>query len=273
MKLGFTTLGTPSWDLDTTCEKARAFGFQGVDFRGLLDEIDVTVLPEFTTDLPQTVGKLTGAGLVAGISTSLKICDDRLQEENLEEARRTIPIAAKLGMGIVRVFGGGDAKSKSTEEMADIGASTMAAVLALEGANGLEWVLETHDSWTRSPDCKLVLDRVSNANFGILWDVGHTSRVSEEKPEESLAVFGDRVKHIHIKDAIYDTSHPHAMDDGWRYVEPGTGQLPLAETIGLLKQRGYDGWLIFEHEKRWHKELPEPEEVFPKFISWANPLI
>ena len=271
MKIGFTTLGTPDWDLDTICSKARGFGFQGVDFRGIGAQIDVTLLPEFTTDLESTKGKLTG--LQAGISSSLKICDHRVMDENLVEAKRTIPIARQLGMGVVRVFGGGDEKNKSTEEMADIGAEMMRRVLAIEGAGDLVWVLETHDSWTVSSDCQLVLDRVPDDNFGILWDVGHTSRVSEEKPEDSLAIFGDRVRHVHIKDAVYDTSHPQAMNDGWRYVEPGTGQLPLAECIGLLKDRGFDGWLILEHEKRWHRELQDPEEALPKFVSWVRPLI
>ncbi len=63
------------------------------------------------------------------------------------------------------------------------------------------------------------------------------------------------------------------MKDGWRYVTPGTGQLPLVEAIHLLKVNGYDGWIMFEHEKRWHKELAEPQDIFPKFVEWVSPLI
>ena len=80
------------------------------------------------------------------------------------------------------------------------------------------------------------------------------------------------VYYLHVKDAVYDATHPQAMDDGWRYVEPGTGQLPLAQAIGLLKDRGYDAWVMFEHEKRWHPELSEPEEIFPKFVAWFRAL-
>jgi len=63
------------------------------------------------------------------------------------------------------------------------------------------------------------------------------------------------------------------MQDGWHYVAPGTGELPLAESIHLLKENGYDGWLLFEHEKRWHPNLPEPEEIFPQFVAWVRPQI
>ena len=73
--------------------------------------------------------------------------------------------------------------------------------------------------------------------------------------------------------AVYDPAHPEAMQDGWRYVLPGDGQLPLTEAIAVLKQNGYDGWILFENEKRWHPTLAEPEVAFPAFVSWIRPLI
>ena len=100
----------------------------------------------------------------------------------------------------------------------------------------------------------------------------HTARVVEESPADSLDALGDRVYYLHIKDAVYDTSHPQAKKDGWRDVEPGTGQLTLREALELLKVRGYDGYAMFEWEKRWHRDLPEPEDMFPKFISWFEDL-
>jgi sugar phosphate isomerase/epimerase len=63
------------------------------------------------------------------------------------------------------------------------------------------------------------------------------------------------------------------MEDGWHYVLPGEGQLPLAESIALLHENGYDGWLQFEHEKRWHPALFEPEVAFPAFAIWARKLV
>ena len=54
MKIAFMTLGCPNWDLDTICQKGREYGFDGVDFRGYLDEIDITKLPLFTTQAAET---------------------------------------------------------------------------------------------------------------------------------------------------------------------------------------------------------------------------
>ena len=58
MKPSFTTLGSPGWSLDEICQKGAAAGFEGVDFRGLQDNIDITTIPEFTTQLGETKRKL-----------------------------------------------------------------------------------------------------------------------------------------------------------------------------------------------------------------------
>lgn len=274
MKICLTTLGCPHWDLDTICTRGQEYGFDGVDFRGLLESLDITVLPEFTSKVAETKRKLADAGLeVSGIASSIRLCEPEKQDSNLEEAKRTIDVAHDLDCQNIRVFGGGNLDEYSKEELAKIGCESMEDILQLDGAKTVHWLFETHDNWIKARDCKLLLDNIPNLAFGALWDMGHTSRVGGESPQESYDAFGARVGHTHVKDAIYDPGHERAMKDGWYYVPPGTGQLPLAKAIELLKQHGYDGWIMFEHEKRWHPELPEPEEAFPAFVKWIKPLI
>ncbi len=274
MKISMMTLGCPSWDLETICRRGNEYGFDGVDFRGLLDEIDVTKLPAFTSDAATTRQMLDDAGLaVSAISTSIKVCDAASFAANLDEARRTIEVARNFGAENVRVFGGGDANAHSLAELAAVGQSCVDGILALDGADSLHWLFETHDNWIRAADCTLLLDRIDHPAFGALWDMGHTARVGGETPEESYAAIGPRVGYTHVKDAVYDPSHPEAMKDGWRYVLPGEGELPLAEAIGVLHQHGYDGWITFENEKRWHPTLPDPEIAFPAFAAWVRPLL
>ena len=273
MKLSFTTLGCPDWDLDTLCKRGREYGFDGVDFRGVQETLDITLMQEFTSGIAQTRRKLADAGLeVCGISSSIRLCVPEKLKENLEEARRTIPVARALGCGRVRVFGSGDPQQQSKQQMAEAGRECMEAILAIDGARRLSWLFETHDEWTKAQDCRLLLERVLDAAFGILWDMGHTSRVGGETPQQTWEAVGPRIGYTHVKDAIRDPDHPRAMKDGWRYVPPGTGQLPLKEAIALLGEKGYDGWIMFEHEKRWHRELEEPEVIFPQFVGWARSL-
>ena len=274
MKISFTTLGCPDWDIDTICQNGQAYGFDGVDFRGLLQIIDITTLPEFTTDAEQTQKKLGDAGLqVCGISSSIRVCEPEKQDDNIEEAKRTIAVCQEFGCQRIRVFGGGNPDKYSRAQLADFGADCIAEILMLDGASDLQWLFETHDHWIQSHDCRLLLDRIASPAFGVLWDMGHTARVGGESPQETFAAIGGRIGYTHVKDAVYEPQHALAMKDGWRYVTPGTGQLPLVEAICLLKANGYDGWIMFEHEKRWHKELAEPQDIFPKFVEWVSPLI
>lgn len=273
MKIGFTTLGCPGWDLDTICTRASEYGFDGLDFRGLLDTLDITLLPDFTSNVAETKRQLADAGLeVCGISSSIQICAPEKRGDNIKEAKRTVAVAQALGCKNIRVFGGGNPQEIGREKAADLGRECMEAILEIDGARDLRWLFETHDHWIKSHHCQLLLERIPDPAFGVLWDMGWTPRVGET-PQETVAALGRRIGYTHVKDAIYDPEHTLAMQDGWRYVVPGTGQLPLAEAIALLKATGYKGWIVFEHEKRWHPELLEPEEIFPQFVRWARGVI
>jgi sugar phosphate isomerase/epimerase len=274
MKISFMTLGCPDWDIDTICTRGQEYGYDGVDLRGYLDQIDVTLLPEFTTQASETRRKLEDAGLiVSGISTSIRVCNPEALERNLEEARRTIPVAKAFGTTNVRVFGGGNLAEFSRQELSNLGCECVARILEIDGARELRWLFETHDLWVKAQHCRLLLDSIPDPTFGTLWDMGHTYRVGHESPADSFRAIGARVGYVHVKDAVYDPDSPLAMQDGWHYVVPGTGELPVAESLSLLQESGYDGWLLFEHEKRWHPNLPEPEEAFPRFVNWIRPLI
>ena len=171
------------------------------------------------------------------------------------------------------MFGGGDLETHSRAELVAAAADAMAAILDLEGARGLQWVVETHDHWTRSRDLRRLLDAVDDPAVGALWDAGHTTRVNEEPPAETLDVLGEDVAYLHLKDAVHDPDHPDAMDDGWRYVLPGEGDLPLAAALAELRDRGYGGWVTFEHEKRWHPELESPADANRAFVEWFDGVV
>ena len=271
MKYSFTTLSTPAWNLTKICQFAEKSGYQGIDFRGYLDYLDISTHPLFTTQAQNTFQQLTDAGLeVSGISSSITICDQSVRENNVEEAKRTIEVAKSFHCKNIRIFGGGDSECFSRSELINIGRDCFENIVSLDGANDLYWLLETHDQWTKTSDCQKIIKNIHQPSFGILWDIGHTTRVSQEKPTQTLKRLGDNFKYIHIKDAIYNPNHPLAMDDGWYYVLPGEGQLPISSALKLLNDIDYSGWIVFEHEKRWHPELAEPVDALPAFINWLK---
>ena len=274
MKISFSTLGCPDWDLDTICERGREYGFDGVDFRGYLDSLDITLLPMFTTQVAETKRKLDAAGLaVSGISSSIEICELKNFAQNIEEAKRTIAVAHALDCKNVRIFAGWNADEIGHESAAKIGRECMDAILSLDGARDLHWLFETHEGWARASEIALLLERIPDPAFGLLWDVGNTAEIGGESPLKIIESAKKRIGYIHVKDAVYDPNHPQAIDGGWRYVNPGQGEFHLAEAILMLQEAGYDGWIVLEHEKRWHPEIQEPDEIFPAFARWIRLLL
>ena len=53
---------------------------------------------------------------------------------------------------------------------------------------------------------------------------------------------------------------------------PGEGDVPLGSILEALSSTGYDGWLTFEWEKRWHPEIEEPEVAIPAFARFMRGL-
>lgn len=284
MKLSLTTLGCPAWNLDTLLTNTKKFGFDGIDFRGLLGQLDIAAIPAFNADLPQTVRKIKDAGVeIFGISSSICICNPDRHDRNLDEAKRTIAVCQAIGAKNIRVMGYGNLDTTPRSELVKIGANMMQEIFALPGAKGggLSWNFETHDHWIQGADTKLMLDAVPDDNFAAVWDTA-AAMTRKETPLQTYTALAPRIRYVHLKDAVYVPADPKAskgefgVGTGWRYVDCGTGQLPLAECVAILKRNGYSaggGWLLFEYEKHWHPELPDPEIAFPKFIQWIKPRI
>ncbi|MDQ2801094.1 MAG: sugar phosphate isomerase/epimerase, partial [Armatimonadota bacterium] len=49
MKLSASTLGCPDWTLDQILTRFKAYGYDGVELRGLGSDLDLTQAPAFAT--------------------------------------------------------------------------------------------------------------------------------------------------------------------------------------------------------------------------------
>jgi len=99
MKLSFTTLGCPDWTLRQVVENAARMGYDGVDLRGLLGEIDVSKLPEFTTGLSETKRLFADHGIeIPGVLIGARyaVADPAEKQKQFDETRRNLELATKL---------------------------------------------------------------------------------------------------------------------------------------------------------------------------------
>jgi fatty-acyl-CoA synthase len=257
-KLAFSTLGCPGWSLDQVVRAAREYGYDGVELRLLDGEI-------INADLPASERKrirdtFAAASLpVCCLDTSIRVAADGDLEATSADLRAFIALAREIDAPFVRVFGGESPADWSPAATFDRAAAVLNGAAADAEAAGVAVVLETHDAFASAKSVAEVLRRAPSKAIGALWDTHHPYRMGEQ-PDEVLDLLGDRILHVHVKDARRND----AARTGWDLLLLGEGEVPVRDSLAALRRRGYDGWIAVEWEKKWHPHIPEPEIAFPQ---------
>jgi len=255
MKLAYSTLACPNWSLEQIIDAATRNGYEGLELRLLNGDILPPDLDEATRK--QIASQCKAAGLVIiCVDTSIKIATQGAEGRaaQIRDGMAYLQMAAEWGAPFIRVFGGtpeGTPKAEGTKAAVEC-----LAMLAKRGQElGVKVLLETHDAFASSVAVMEVLDQVPEA--GALWDTLHPYRVGEQ-PAETANRLGDRNYHVHVKDGR------HASGETWDLTLLGEGEVPVAAILSILHERGYDGWLSVEWEKKWHPEIADPEIAIPQ---------
>lgn len=273
MKLSFSTLGCPNWSFDEIVLRASQYGYDGVAFRGIGGELDLTKVPEFFPPaLANTGHRLKEAGLATSMvltSAVMMIAEPEKLEASLQLGQSHIDIACALECPYIRVFGG----------QMPVGISHAAAVRRAgerlhrlgdyAAQRGVDVLIETHDDWVVTSRLRRAVEAADHPNVGVLWDVHHPVRIAGESVAQVWANIGPWVRSVDIKDSITDFE----ARLGYQYVQIGDGEIPLKDALRILKAAGFDGWLTFEWEKVWHPNLADPSVAFPEFIARIRALL
>lgn len=268
LPLSFTTLGCPEWSLEQIVTHAKAMGYDGVDFRGLRDVLDITQSPAFTTQLNATKRLFEDQGLaISGIATSARFAtDDPTElERNFDEARRNLALAAELDAPVLRVYGGRVPEGHTVESILPALVENLRKIGDEAEQFGVTLALETHDDWTDSAVFARLMREANHPRVRVLWDLHHPYRTNGEAAATTYQNIGPYTVSIHVKDSVPVEDDGSGRDH--RYVLLGEGDVPLVEMLDLLVDGGYDGYAILEWEKRWIPSLPEPEIAFPQYVA------
>ena len=267
-KISFSTLGCPAWDAGRIVGTAVAAGYDAIDFRGYLGDVELPDSPAFRGEaLRDLAARVRDAGLAVsclGSGAKMTAPDAAARARELDAMRRYADLCAPLGCRQVRIFGG------SADGVADPvanAAETLVSAAEIAREAGIEFAVETHDSWTDTAKLRAAFDAAGRPEgVSLLWDVHHPWSTSGEAPEDSVRHLAPFLRNTHWKD-----SRPLA-GGGRRLCLPGAGDVPLRAAWDSLAAIGYDGWFTFEWEKRWHPEIEEPEIAIPAFAGFVRGL-
>ncbi len=269
-RLGFSTIGCPDYTVEQVIGLATANDYQGIEIRFIRGTTDLASLPEFgPARLPATRKLFDDAGLsVVCIDSSVRMnsLDPADRDENRELAKQNLEIAVGLGAPYIRVFGGAIPDGQTEDQTRDAITEGLSEIAELTAAAGVQSLLETHDSYSTSATIADLFARGASDKLGVLWDSLHTYRHGET-PEQTWALLGDRIRHVHMKDSI------EANADSFDFALTGEGSVPIPHIVEVLTGVGYDGFVHFEWEKGWHPEIAEPEVAIPHFRRYLAALL
>ncbi|NLY43408.1 MAG: AMP-binding protein [Clostridiaceae bacterium] len=264
MKLAFSTLGCPNFSWDEIYSMAKDFGFDGIEIRGLGNEIFAVKAQPFTeSQLPNTIKKLSELRLAIPCLSSgccLKFAEDA--DKNHEEIVQYISLATKLGTPYVRILG--DLEPHPTGEVDDevvIAALKRLAPIAEE--KGVTLLVETNGVYSDTARLCKLLNEVASDAVAALWDMHHPYRFAGETPAKTVQNLGAYIKYVHIKDSV--------MENGKvKYKMVGEGDLPINDMIMALRSINYEGYVSLEWVKRWAADLDDAGVVFPNFANYMS---
>ncbi|MGE5549177.1 MAG: sugar phosphate isomerase/epimerase family protein [Bacteroidota bacterium] len=262
MRFAFSTLGCPTWSWETVLEAASSLGYDGISLRGIGPVLqDLRQAEPFRPDrIEATKAELARRKLaLCSVDTSVSFHDPDKTEAMMAAGRAHLDLAAALGVARIRVFGDKVPDGQGREEVRSRIAAGLKKLAFYAEPLGVDVLLETHGDFSQGWEVRRLMEMVDHPRVGVIWDIHHPFRHGGETPAETYAQLSGYIRAAHFKDSR-GTHKDHA------YCLLGQGDVPVRECLRLLKDGGYDGWIIFEWEKRWHAEIEEPEVAFPQFI-------
>ena len=264
MKLTFSTLGCPDWNISQIVEAARRFGYDGVELRAIAGSLNLLSRPEFASqEIGSTRKYFADHGVsICCIDTSCTFhsLDQRERFEQVDLALAHAELAAQLGATLIRVFPDKIQPGATREQTRDFIAESLRRIAERMPA-GLNVALETHGDFARTEAAVEIVALADHPRVKLIWDVAN-SVAAGDSVEHAARTVEPYVAHIHLRDA-----RPVANAEHWLPVLAGRGCVPFAEAIAAIETLKFDGYVSFEWEKYWHPEIEEPEVALPDFMS------
>ncbi len=266
MKISFSTLACPDFDWTDIYSMAKDLGYDGIEIRGLGQDIFAVKARPFTEKhLPATIKKLKDIDLeIPCLSSGCALKDKENEAETISEITSYIELADKLGSPYIRILG--DKEPMPVDEVDDDYVASVLTKLAdiAKEKCGVTLLVETNGVYADTKRLRALLDKVGRSEVAALWDMHHPYRYFGESAADTIANLGTYIRYCHVKDSV--------MADGkLQYKLMGEGDMPLQDMLDSLKATGYEGYVSLEWVKRWSNNLCDAGIVFPQYMNFMAP--
>ncbi len=264
MKIAFSTLGCPDFSWTDIYSMAKDLGFDGIEIRGLGNEIYAVKAQPFTeSQLPQTVRELSKLRLeIPCLSSGCCLKFSEKTESNCSEIKEYITLASKLGTPYIRVLA--DLEPQPNGEIDDQKViNAINDLIPYAEEKGVTLLIETNGVYSDTDRLRKLLDHIASDAVAALWDIHHPYRFAGETPGKTVQNLGAYIKYVHVKDSIIENGTI-------KYRMMGEGNLPIDDFMFALRSINYEGYVSLEWVKRWASDLEDAGIVFPQFANFMT---
>ncbi len=274
MKLAFNSIANVGWDLATVVMKAKEYGYQGIELRGVSGQMNLPLASELSASPAKIAGLIrdTGVELICLSSgASFHMAGSGEVAENLATAREYIELAGRLRCPMVRVFAGEIPKGKFFYERREtvLGriVDALRTLVPIAAEHGVTVVVENGGDFTDSASLWYIIDAVDSPLVQCCWSP-FAARTRLERPTTSIPRLGSKIAMVHVCDGKFAANG--GLDS---YAVPGQGDMELQRLVQLLKGIAYQGYLVVDWPKLWVPSLADADKVLPAAAKFLQPLI
>lgn len=276
MKLAFSSVACPNWNLATMVEKAKDYGYSGIELRGLEGQMHLPLAPQIASN-PGKIADLmddTGVRLIClSTSAAFHYQDAAQVAKNQAEVREYIELAGKLRCPYVRVFGSEVPRMKFSllgyerrETTMHRIAGALRPLADYAARHKVTLLIENNGDFADSVSIWYLVDAVGSPGLRCCWNP-FNALTRGERPTRSIPRLGARIGLIHLTDGKF-------ADGGFDgFVLPGEGSLELHRLVQLLKGIAYKGYLCLDWPKLWEPALAEPDVALSKTAAVLQPML
>jgi sugar phosphate isomerase/epimerase len=240
MKYAFMSFSCPKVTLDEMLALAKRFGYDAIEPRISADHthgIELDTPPAVRTEA-RAKAKAADITLCC-VATSCRYADPETAEQNVQDTRRAIDLAADVGSSRIRVFGGQIAEGISRVEAAGLVAQSLSAVADHAAERAVTVCMETHDDWCDPADVADVMHRVNHPAVAVNWDIMHPVRRAGATMDQAFQALRPWIRHVHFHDGT-------ETEQGPQLCQIGQGQIDHKRAVELLQADHYEGFLSGE---------------------------
>lgn len=257
-KLAVSNACCPELDLNVFVEKAKQWGYDGVEIAGLHGHIDLGLSRGNCTQAAALAQRIADAGLtLAALNTGMAFAnlDRKTLEQSTERVSECVRLAAEIGCRNVIVAGGPIPAGATRVRTLECNAEALRRLAELAASQQVFVLLENAGDLASSQDTWFLHDAVGLPALRICFNPLNARRVADPL-SVALPRLAGALQMVTVCDARLT-----ANGDIERYTPLSEGHAEIPLLLELLRGVAYGGWLCVRQPA--DAALGPPETVLP----------